>query len=94
MTLISYRKALALSKEAINTALIPLREAKARKRAELEMAKLDEELAVVEQQITEACMAQDVDFAALINLQDRLALKTRTKRQYQEILDQMFPVGE
>lgn len=93
MKLLSYRATLKLSKDAIETALIPLREAKAKKQAELEMAKLDEEIAVLEQKVTEACMSKEVNFAALISLQDQLALKERTKRQYQEILTQMFPTG-
>lgn len=94
MKLLSYREALKLSKEAIDATLIPLRALKARKKAELEMATLDEAIAVLEHRFTEECMAKDICFSSIIALQDQLALKTRTKRQYQEILDQMFPTED
>lgn len=94
MKLLSYREALKLSKEAIDSALIPFRALKARKKAELEMATLDEAIAVLEQSLTEACMAKEISFSSIITIQDQLAIKARKKRQYQEILDQMFPTED
>jgi len=91
MKLNTYEECLRLSKEAIDAVLAPLRIMKARKQAELEMAKLEEEIATLQAKIQEVCMQKEINFAALISLQDALALTERKKKQYQQILTEMFP---
>jgi hypothetical protein len=92
MKLPSYREILAMSKEAIDATLAPIRAAKARAQANLEMVKLDEQIAVLESEINETCCEREVNFARIIEKQDRLAILERRKKQYQRILDEMFPV--
>ena len=55
------------------------------------MAKLDEEIATQTAQIYEICCAKEIRFADLIEKQDQLALVERKRKQYQKILDEMFP---
>lgn len=91
MKLISYKEALNMGKKAISKALVPVKVNRARKQAELEMCKLDEKIASKEAAIQEACCADEINFASLIEQQDDLALLERKKAQYQKILDEMFP---
>lgn len=91
MKLISYKEALGMGKDAIKAALVPLRVNRARKQAELEMCKLDEQIASKEAAIQEACCKDEINFGHLIEQQDDLALLERKKVQYQKILDEMFP---
>lgn len=94
MKLTSYRETLKLGKDKIGEALIPIRVRRARKRAELEMCKLDELIATTEASIHEACCEEDPKFDRIIDLQDELALLERKQSQYQKILDEMFPEPE
>ena len=90
MKLPAYRDVLKMAKEKIDESLAPVRVQRAKKQAELEMAKLDEQIAVQTAKIHETCCSKEIDFAALIGLQDTLALTERKKKQYQRILDEMF----
>ncbi len=91
MELPSYKEVLSMGKEKLKEAMIPVRFNKARKQAELEMCKLDEELAVQSATLQDVCSKEDVNFPRIISLQDELCLLERKKEQYQQILDQMFP---
>jgi hypothetical protein len=90
MKLPKYKDVLKMAKEAVDDALAPVRCMRAKKQAELEMAKLDEEIATKEAKIHELCTGKEVNFANLIEMQDQLALIERKKKQYQKILDEMF----
>lgn len=91
MKLMSYEEALRAGKEAIKEMLIPIKVTKMRKQAELEMCKIDEDIANKTSTIQEKCCSEDINFRELINLQDDLALLERRKSQYKQIIDQMFP---
>ena len=91
MKLPTYRDVLTMTKEVIDQALAPVRVIRARKQAELEMAKLDEEIATLTAALNEYCCAKEICFANVIATQDKIALTERKKRQYQVILDEMFP---
>lgn len=91
MNLPTYSEALKMGKEKIKEALIPVRVKRAQKKAELEMLKIEEELATKEAEISEACCKDDVDFPKIIKLQDEIGLLERRMKQYQKILDEMFP---
>jgi len=90
MRLPKYKDVLRMAKEVVDITLAPVRTIRARKQAELEMAKLDEEIATQTAKIHEMCCEREINFAALIDKQDRLALTERKKKQYQKILDEMF----
>jgi len=91
MTLPVYRDVLKMAKEKIDDALAPVRVNRARKQAELEMARLDEEIATGTARLHELCCQKEINFSGLIAQQDAIALTERKQRQYQTILDEMFP---
>ena len=91
MKLPAYKDVLKMGEDAIKATLAPVKAKRAKKQAELEMCKLDETIATKEAEINEQCCQEDVDFSELIDMQDSLALAERRKKQYQKILDEMFP---
>lgn len=91
MKLPSYFNLLEMSKEKIDQTLAPIRAAKAKSQANLEMVKLDEQIAVMEANIMESCTKHEINFSALIDNLDRVALLERKKKQYQTILKDLFP---
>lgn len=86
-----YTKALTFAKEKVTEMLAPVRAREQRKRAELEMAKIDGKLIEQEQKIQELCMTYPIDFDKLIESIDESALLERRKKQFEDIVEQMFP---
>ena len=91
MKLLSYRDCLKKGEKAINEAMIPSKVKKAKKQAELEMCKLEEQLASNETKLQKLCHAEEVDFKKIIELQDEIGLTERRLKQYKKILEEMFP---
>ena len=94
MKLPTYSEALKMGKEKVGELLIPCKTRRAQKQAELEMCKLEESIAVKTAAIQAACTKEEVDFPRIIELQDELALVDRKRKQYEVILEQMFPTEE
>lgn len=90
MALIKYKELLALAKEKVNEALAPLRAHEMKKKAELEMAKLEGTIAEKEQAIQQIASTYPIDFDALINAMDRLDVNKRRLKQFDEIIKEMF----
>ena len=91
MKLVSYKDALKLGKEKLKETLIPLRVNRAKKQAELEMCKLEEQIAVKESTLQEECCKEEINFSRIIEMQDALGLLIRKRGQYQKIVEEMFP---
>lgn len=91
MKLTPYKKLLTMAKEAVDTALAPVRARAAKKQAELETCKLDEKIATLEQKITELCSQKDLNFDSIIDKMDELALAERRKSQFEKITVELFP---
>lgn len=91
MKLTPYKKLLTMAKEAVDTALAPVRANAAKKQAELEMAKLDERIATLQSELTTVCSQRDVDFNKIIEKLDDIALAERRKAQFEKIVSEMFP---
>ena len=91
MKLKPYKEMLKWGKEKVDEALAPVRAHKAKKQAELEIAKMDEKIATKESAIQELCTAKELDFNAIIAAQDELALMERKKKQFVKIIEEMFP---
>jgi hypothetical protein len=91
MTLKPFAEIIALSKEKLSEALAPIRARKVRSQAELEMAKLDDELIRLEADIQEQCAKEDINFPSLLDKLDKVALLERRKVQYDIVLAQLFP---
>ena len=86
-----YKDILKMAKEAIDDVLAPVRANRAKKQAELEIAKLEERIASQEAKIQEVCSEREINFDKLINTLDDLALLERKKKQFGKILVEMFP---
>lgn len=91
MKLKPFKEIIAMSKEKLSEALAPIRARKVKSQAELEMAKLDDELVRLEADITESCAKEDIDFPKLLDKLDKVALLERRKKQYQKVLSELFP---
>lgn len=91
MKLKPFKELISLSKEKLDEALAPMRARQVKAQAELEQAKIDEQLITTESKIQELCAARTIDFAALLKLMDEYALAERRKKQYSKIVDELFP---
>lgn len=91
MKLKPFAELIAMSKEKLAESLAPIRARKVRSQAELEMAKLDDELVRLEADIQEHCAKEDINFPSLLDKLDKVALLERRKAQYEEVLKQLFP---
>lgn len=91
MKLKPFAEIIALSKEKLAESLAPIRARKVKSQAELEMAKLDDELIRLEADIQEQCAKEDLNFPALLDKLDKVALLERRKAQYEIVLAQLFP---
>lgn len=91
MKLKPFAEVIALSKEKLAEALAPMRARKVRSQAELEMAKIDEELIRLEADVQEDCAKDSINFPALLDKLDKVALLERRKTQYTKVLSELFP---
>ena len=88
-----FKELIALSKEKIDEALAPLRDSTARAKATLKMAEIDERIAVLGQKIQEQATSKDIDFDAMADKIDEIALLELRKQRFAEITTQLFPEG-
>lgn len=91
MKLKPFAEIIAMSKEKLAESLAPVRARKVRSQAELEMAKLDDEIIRAEAEIQEQCAKEDINFPSLLDRLDKVALLERRKAQYEAVLAQLFP---
>jgi hypothetical protein len=91
MKLKPFKELIAMSKEKLDEAMAPIRARQVRSQADLEMAKLDADILTQEGEVQEMCTKKDINFPALIDKLDKIALLERRQKQYGEILKQLFP---
>lgn len=91
MKLTPYREMIALAKDKAKELMAIPRAFEQRKRAELEMAKIDSLIAEGEQSINEVTAEYPVNFDRLIDKIDDLALLERRRDQFARIVAEMFP---
>lgn len=91
MTLKPYVEFLKMAKEKVDEHLAPIRAIRAKKQAELEVAKMDEKIASQEAKVQEFCSVKEIDFNAIIQAQDELALMERRKKQFENLILELFP---
>lgn len=91
MELKPFKELIAMSKEKIDEALAPMRARAVKAKAELEMAKLEENRIKLEAKIQEMCVGKEIDFPKLLDLMDEYDLNERRLAQYGKILAQLFP---
>lgn len=91
MKLKPFRELIAMSKEKLDEAMAPIRARQVKSQAELEMARLDADLLTHEGQVQEMCMQKEINFPNLLDKLDKIALLERRKKQYSDVLKQLFP---
>jgi hypothetical protein len=91
MKLKPFAEIIAMSKEKLSEALAPIRARKVKSQAELEMAKLDDELIRLEASIQEQTAKEEINFPQLLDQLDKVGLLERRKKQYQKVLSELFP---
>ena len=91
MKLNPYRKILEMGKDAARAVMVPVRVARARAQADLELAKLDERLATLEARLNEATSEEQLDFDKIIDLLDDAALVEMRTQKLKEVVQQLFP---
>ncbi len=94
MALLKYKDVLVLCKDKIKEALAPLRAREMKKKAELEVCKIDSQIAEKEQKIQEIASEYPIDFHRMIDAIDDLDLITRRKEQFEQIINEMFGEDE
>jgi hypothetical protein len=93
MKLKPFKEIIAMSKEKLAESLAPIRARKVKSQAELEMAKLDDELIRLEADIQEQCAKEDISFPSLLDKLDKVGLLERRKKQYEKVLAELFPAS-
>lgn len=91
MKLQPYAKLLTMTKEAIDKTLAPSRSKSQHLKAQLEVSKLEERVATLEKEITEACSEKELNYDKLIDKLDELALVERRLKQFGKIIEELFP---
>lgn len=91
MKLIPYKDIIKLTKDAARDLLAGPRANEMRKRAELEIAKIESDLVTKQQEVQEIGSEYPIDFDKLIKRIDDLALLERRKKQFGKIIEEMFP---
>lgn len=91
MKLKPFKELIAMSKEKLDEAMAPIRARQVKSQAELEMAKLDAEILTLESEVQESCTKKEINFPALLEKLDKVALLERRKGQYTRVLTELFP---
>lgn len=90
MSLLKYKDVLILCKDKIKEAMAPLRAREMRKKGELEICKIDSDIAEKEQKIQEYAAEYPINFDKLLDSLDELELVKRRKEQFEKIIEEMF----
>lgn len=59
----------------------------------LKVAELDEKITSLEDEVTSLCSKTELDFDAIVDKQDELALAQRRKEKFSEVINQLFPTA-
>ena len=90
MKFMKYTKALKSSSGCIKKLNAPLRANKAKKRAELKLAEIEEEIATIESELTELAAKDDLEFNKIIDGMNSRDLLVRKKDQVADLIEQLF----
>lgn len=90
MALIKYAEVLKFAKDKVKEVMAPLRAHEMKKRAELEISKLECTIAEKEEKIQEVSSQYPIDFDQLIEALDDLDLTKRRLTQFQNIIEELF----
>lgn len=88
--LMKYKDVISLAKDKIKETMAPLRAREMKKKAELEVCKLDSEIIEKEQKIQEFAAEYPIDFDKILDAIDELDLIKRRQEQFGKIITEMF----
>lgn len=86
-----FKDLVALTKEKLDEAMVPLRVRAAKAKAEGEVIKLEEKLITLETKINESCAKKELDFNAIGDLMDDYDIAERRLNQIRELVAALFP---
>lgn len=91
MKLRAFKEIIGMSKEKLNQALAPIRARKVKTQAEMKKSEVEEKIVVLEAELHEMCSVTEIDFEELVDKIDEIALLERRKKQYDKVLNELFP---
>lgn len=86
-----FKELVAMTKEKLDAAMVPLRVRGAKAKAEGEVIKLEEKLIGLETKINESCAQKDLDFNKIGDLMDDYDITERRLLQIKELVAALFP---
>ncbi len=86
-----FKELVAMTKEKLDEAMVPLRVRGAKAKAEGEIIKLEEKLIGLETKINESCAQKDLDFNKIGDLMDDYDITERRLLQIKELVAALFP---
>lgn len=86
-----FAEVIAMTKEKLDEALAPIRARSAKAKADMTVAKLEEEMVTLERQIHEACASKDLNFDSIVSMIDKYELTERKSGQIKALIGDLFP---
>lgn len=86
-----YKDLILRAKEKVDEAMAPIRAMQMRKKGEIEILKLDEEILSAENKISELAGKHPIDYDAVLSAIDKMEIARRRRRKFQELLKALFP---
>ncbi len=86
-----FKELVAMTKEKLDEAMVPLRVRGAKAKAEGEIIKLEEKLIGLETKINESCAQKDLDFNKIGDLMDDYDITERRLLQIKDLVAALFP---
>jgi hypothetical protein len=90
MALPKYAEILKMAKDKVKELMAPLRATEMKKKAELEISKLECIIAEKEENVQNIASQYPIDFDKMIEAVDELDLTKRRLSQFQNIIDELF----
>lgn len=91
MKLTPYKDLLGMTQDQKDALLVPVRINTAKKQAELTVAKLEEQTATIENEITKLASQTELNLEKIADKFDDLGLIERRKKQFAQIISELFP---
>ena len=85
------KEILAMTSQATDETLAPIRARQIKANADTTLAKMDEKLVTTERRIHEMCAEKEINFDAVMDLMDEHELTQRRKEQLESIVTNLFP---
>lgn len=85
------KEILAMTSQAVDEALAPIRARQIKAKAETSLAQMDERLVTLERRIHEMCAEKDINFESVMDKMDDYELTQRRQQQLRSILASLFP---